>query len=318
MASSALFSLHTLHWLYRAGISPESALKRAAIFHDQLLIDSRQSYAEVIKLMSLQASEDDAISSSLADDKRFKEMFAPTSSVEPKIAQYREELNSEITAQIQTEDFKRIQLLEFATAHAQTGDEVTPAMKPNPERGNSMARFWAHVVGLYRELAYDFYLFDHLVSADKSIVGLGSPYHGEAITQKKGLPPGSDLQSTDLEIPDFASLSWDAIIDLRQDRFIVSFRDRFSRSFGTTPLKEFKEEIERSISRDFWRLIKDVEPSVRKAVISGILGNIPLGPIPINPVGIGYAIENVRNQSRMAQEFGWLFFVERARSKAKE
>lgn len=111
----------------------------------------------------------------------------------------------------------------------------------------------------------------------------------------------------------FESMPWDVIFELRTDKHIKSFRKKMIELMKHIGDGTSLSDIQRVLNDDVWSLIVEVEPKIHKTVVTGILGNVPLGPIPINPVSVGQTIADYRKQSKIRDNYGWLFFIQHAR-----
>ena len=120
----------------------------------------------------------------------------------------------------------------------------------------------------------------------------------------------SITESIDILIPEVSELSWDKVVELRNHRFVESFRKKISE------LIEHVESGDQDVTHDILdelvnKSIKEVfslfEPNIVKQIIKGIASNCPL-PIPVNPVSVASAAADVYKDYILKKKYGWLFF----------
>lgn len=118
---------------------------------------------------------------------------------------------------------------------------------------------------------------------------------------------------------DFGTLTWDEIIVLRKSGFVNDFREKI---FEWT--EEYKngvdnlaveQKIDKFINDAKFDFIEKRKPNFIRSLLTGILGNIPL-PIPINPISVLSAGEQIINDKKINKEFGWLMFIQKTRKTA--
>ena len=114
---------------------------------------------------------------------------------------------------------------------------------------------------------------------------------------------------------DFGNLSWNEIIELRQSNFVQDFR-RFVNEWFTMyktsdfDKLDFESRLEKFINDSKFSFIEENTPNLKRSILSGILGNLPL-PIPLNPVSIVETINSIENQYNMIDKYGWLMFIQK-------
>jgi hypothetical protein len=114
--------------------------------------------------------------------------------------------------------------------------------------------------------------------------------------------------------PDFSSLSWDEIIELRAEPTIRNFRQKLT-SLATGDFR-----YDRSTWQPLWKeyiqglevLATEVAPKPIKAGIMGILGNFPV-PFP-NPISLLASGLSFVEEADRARDYGWLYFVQTAKN----
>ncbi|UXP31469.1 hypothetical protein N6H18_14040 [Reichenbachiella agarivorans] len=118
---------------------------------------------------------------------------------------------------------------------------------------------------------------------------------------------------------DFGTLSWDEIITLRKSEFLKDFRSKVfewtQEFYQSQNTDEFQVKIDKYIDDAKFDFIEKRKPNMVKSILTGIAGNFPL-PIPVNPVGLISSINQIKEDKKAAKDFGWLFFIQKARKKA--
>ncbi len=118
-------------------------------------------------------------------------------------------------------------------------------------------------------------------------------------------------------IPDFGSLSWGEVFELRSDRFVKDFRTKLGETMrlaGTTDANN--AQLGTQIEGELWRLVEESQPprlGVRLGKIGLSLLHVPpfewISPLIHSALGLGELIED----SKRRKAFGWLFFLGNAR-----
>lgn len=139
-----------------------------------------------------------------------------------------------------------------------------------------------------------------------------SPLIGRALRKEvtSRAPCIHDVFSSDLIVPDFDKLSWSQVFELRADKHVKAFRKVIHNYLK--PDSKVDDAYALGVSRDLWKLVSDIEPSIQKSIISGVLSNVPF--LPINPVGIGLAAKDVSKTREIERRFGHLFFVQKLKA----
>jgi hypothetical protein len=122
----------------------------------------------------------------------------------------------------------------------------------------------------------------------------------------------------DSAFPDFSTFSWEEIIELRRDPNIAAYRTKMSTLFskGNEWRREqmnlstlYLEELEQFSQR--------AKPRPRVSSFIALLGQIPTGGFP-NPVSIVGELWNLKEESDLARDYNWLYFVQKARQSVKQ
>ncbi len=120
---------------------------------------------------------------------------------------------------------------------------------------------------------------------------------------------------------DFGTLSWNEIIELRKSGFINDFRENLftwiNEYKSTNDSNSFQKKLNRFIDDAKFDFIEKKKPNIIKTSLLGFIGNLP-AIIPVNPVGIINSINDVRDDIKMKEEYGWLFFIQKAYKMSRE
>jgi len=155
------------------------------------------------------------------------------------------------------------------------------------------------------DLAFNLMLADKIDDFNISL----PPVIGEAIKSVNKVNEELNLFTTDLLFPDFESLSWDQILELRQDKYIASFRKKVFSSIGQG--LHVDKTLHESLDKDLWYLAEQCKPNIGSRLIELVLSNIPLS-IPINPVSCFFGgkalIQDIKNKEK-----SWVFVIQSMR-----
>ena len=145
-------------------------------------------------------------------------------------------------------------------------------------------------------------------------VGLLAPAHREVLK----LAMAADRSSLDImqelavqTLFDFGSLTWDEILKLRKSPRISDFRYALSKMELLPP-----GEVQSAWRREVEELAETTRPSPVKTLLSGFMGNLPLGDA--NPFGAAQPLTDYFREDERSRKYSWLYFVMDARSKQRE
>lgn len=115
------------------------------------------------------------------------------------------------------------------------------------------------------------------------------------------------------DIPNFDQLSWGDVLELRGSKHRAGFLTKLP-EIATLPGDVLARELKDSL----WRIATEVrhEASVPKSILKGIVGNIPLGPIPVNPLSLWWSAKSSWDARNRNNQYAWLFFLSELREKA--
>lgn len=142
---------------------------------------------------------------------------------------------------------------------------------------------------------------------------IGEPYESK-ILQSAYIEPRNRLntniaETVDLVFPSVSELSWDEVLDLRNHRFIDSFRKTINDllvQLDCGDQNTVREVVDELVNKSIKEVFSLTSPSIKKQIIKGILSNIPLN-IP-NPVSIASSLSDIYKDGKLEKKYGWLFF----------
>ena len=108
-----------------------------------------------------------------------------------------------------------------------------------------------------------------------------------------------------LGLPDVGQLSWSDVFRLRRSRYWADFRDRMA----TVPDDDVSSAS--LLLDEMWEFIRRTQPSLTRTIATGVLGNLPVGPV--NPLGVMQVITEAEKAAALRQDFGWIYFLLHAR-----
>ncbi len=103
-------------------------------------------------------------------------------------------------------------------------------------------------------------------------------------------------------IPNFGSLSWRDIHDLRKEKQIINFRNVISKNNLNS-----EKELAEHIIDDLWDIARSANKNIASEVFMGIGTNIPL-PFP-NPIGIFDSVNGIRKSIKFKTDYSYLLFL---------
>jgi len=187
-------------------------------------------------------------------------------------------------------------------------------------KSSSISEKWEKQKYFIGNISYDYKLLTFLSKASPEFSGLYTELHEAAVlaTLKETMVSDRTVISQIEEINhfDFAELSWQEILELRESDFADDFRKIVSEWVAefssSSSLIECQARLDRFIDDAKFDFIERNKPNLKKTVMGGILGNAP-SPIVINPLGIASSIKRVHFESKLKKDFGWLLFINKAR-----
>lgn len=113
--------------------------------------------------------------------------------------------------------------------------------------------------------------------------------------------------------PNFGAFSWDEIIELRRDPNIAEFRNKMGALVSSgTRWGSTQTDLSALYLGELESFTQRAKPRPRLSSAVALLGQIPTTPFP-NPFSIVSELLNLKQQSDLARDFDWIYFVQRAR-----
>ena len=290
----------------RENISREAVLKRYALLYDNILFDRRgcpigrgdiaETLAEFISMLICEGEtlED---RKKLGKDKDFSKLFVDCWDVVDNA----EKFNSEVFSTIDEDIQKRIG--EFSHQEVRRVNGL-------PE--DSYKYDIDDVKEINGDLFIDIGVNKLLLEQGIELVPSYSPIVGRALKNEyehNGIECHS-LFNSDILVPDFDSLSWGEIIDLREDKYLKAFREVV---FGiATTSDDLDPALVSKVQGDLWELVADAKPNLARTFLSGILGNLP-SPTVLNPIGVASALKDANDARKLESKYGHVFFINNMR-----
>lgn len=150
-------------------------------------------------------------------------------------------------------------------------------------------------------------------------VRLNCPYHAHPVEASRfarlfgsTTPTPSDDRPLTFALPDLDELSWADIVDLRRSPYV----DQFRLFISTFYLKNSAEvEIKDAIVAALWEAAGFSKPSKSGSAIERVIGQVPI-PLPFvpNPYSVYRDLKDGIKEARLFKNYGWLWFIQEAKS----
>jgi hypothetical protein len=116
-------------------------------------------------------------------------------------------------------------------------------------------------------------------------------------------------------MPDFGSLTWGEIFDLRTDRFVNNFRAKIGETMRLTSTGDAKiATLEAQVEAALWQLAKESQPPR----VADRLGKIGLSLLQVPLYEWVDSLLELREDAKRRKTFGWLYFLANARDNSQE
>ncbi|WP_370620913.1 hypothetical protein NMD07_19555 [Citrobacter cronae] len=139
-----------------------------------------------------------------------------------------------------------------------------------------------------------------------------APVVASAVNSAQHTSNIENLFTTDLIIPSFEELTWDQILELREDKYIKAFRKKyFSIEMND---KNIDLELNFDLDSALWDLALQIKPNITKSSMEAVLSNLPL-PTVINPFGIYYGAREIIKNYKNKRNHSWIYFIQSAKNK---
>ena len=299
-------SIPSLFNFQREGISRNGLMKRYAILFDHIIFNRYgapignfgiESLAEVVSMLISTGGSSLKERRSLGENKRFKNLFVDCWDV-VRDAERFESMRFEVVP-----ESVRTRLGEFCFSEVRRVNDLP-------------ADSYAFDIDDVKELSGDIYADIGLnilaVAEGLDVVPNYSPLIGRALESEMNIAGGQchELFGGGLLVPDFDSFSWDEVLELREDKYVKSFRKAvYELMRRDVPLDA---TLQQRVQTDLWNLAADVRPNVRQSVLAAIGSNLP-SPIVVNPIGVGLALKDIRDSRERENRYGHVFFIQKMR-----
>jgi hypothetical protein len=303
---NVISSIPSLYNFHREGISGDGLIKRYAILFEHIIFNRHGApigdfgIKSLAELVSMLISKDESLlkRKALGANKRFQNLFVDCWDL--------------------VQDSERFESMKYEVIPEETKHRISEFCFSEVRRKNELpANSYDFDIDDVKELSGNLYAdigLNILAKAEgMDIVQNYSPIIGRALKNEIALANGQchELFSGGLLVPEFDCLSWDEILELREDSCVKYFRKAVYESMGIgVPLDD---ALQKRIQEDLWRLTADVRPNIPKSVLAGIASNIPL-PI-FNPVGLGLTLKEISDVRKRENQFGHVFFIQNIRQR---
>lgn len=133
-----------------------------------------------------------------------------------------------------------------------------------------------------------------------------APVVAQAVKSGLQVPEVDKLFTTGLLVPNFEELSWDQILELREDKNIKAFRQKF---FSVDNQEQpIDRVLSSSLESSLWDLAMQIKPSMGKSSFEAVVSNLPL-PTVLNPFGLYYGVKSVIQNYENKKSHSWIYFV---------
>jgi hypothetical protein len=291
--------------MFRAsfGESRTVLLKRAALLHDRILLPMPRGLAGIDRRTYLRLTGSQSVQDidPATSTRKYQNLFLDVSDVLKSPGTFDERLWS-----FETEDLWR-------SGGKAYHDHVSRLVKRR-----EIQHFGGHDEAMkfyLPALSMDVRAYGMLLDALPNAVALSTPHHASVLRRfggKPTKPSGSPVKSLlDVAAPDFGSLSWSQILELRSDPYLKDFRRKVAGLAANGPALD-KKALRNVVDSSLWNFVAENEPRVTRTILSAVVGNLPV-PSPVNPVGLATSALEVVSEIRKKRSFGWLVFITRLR-----
>ena len=108
-------------------------------------------------------------------------------------------------------------------------------------------------------------------------------------------------------MPNFEELSWDQILELREDKYIKEFRQKIFSCNGQCG--SIDEIIASDLNHSLWQLAEQCKPNMKKTIIEVVLSNLP-SPTFLNPFGLYFGAKSIQSTNQNKDNHSWIYFVQ--------
>ncbi len=140
-----------------------------------------------------------------------------------------------------------------------------------------------------------------------------APVIGEVLRTSLETMDVNTLFSTELIIPNFEEMTWDEILELREDKYIKQFRNKVY-SYGTNTAN-LDEVLNKDLDSALWDIANQCKPNLGKSIFEAVVSNLP-SPTIVNPFGLYYSARDISNTHKSNEENSWVYFIQNIKSRS--
>ena len=278
-------------------------MKRYAILFDQIIFNRHGapigdgligSLSEFVSMLIL-PGDDYQERLSLGRNRRFKNLF--------------------VDCWDMVHDVNRFESMRFQIVPAEAQARLSDFCFSEVRRANNLpSESYEFDIDNVNELSGDLYADIGLnllaVAEGWDVVPSYSPIIGRAIANETQFSGGQchELFNGGFLIPDFDEFTWDEILELRDDKYVKVFRNVVYELMGNGV--SLDSSLQQRVQADLWRLAADARPNVRQSVLAAIGSNLP-SPLVVNPIGVGLALKDIRDNRERENKYGHVFFIQK-------
>jgi len=303
---NVISSIPSLFNFQREGISSNALMKRYAILFDKIIFNRHGApigdglIGSLPDFVSMHLSSGENLQErlSLGRNKRFQNLFVDC---------------WDMVGNVEKFESMRFQIMS-AEARARLGEFCFSEVRRD---NNLPSESYAFDIDDVNELSSDLYADIGLnllaVSEGLDVVPSYSPIIGRALTNETQFSGGQchELFNGGLLIPDFDTFTWDEILELRDDKYVKAFRNAVYELMGSSNFLD--SSLQQRVQTDLWSLANDARPNVRQSVLAAIGSNLP-SPLIVNPISVGLALKDIRDNRERDNKYGHVFFIQKMRS----
>lgn len=291
----------------RSNISIPAIYKRYALMYDQIIfnrhgcpIGEDDFFSTLPDYVSSLASDEDEFNNKLAlgKNKKFRSLFVDMWDIVDDPEKTHNEARDCVS------DFDQSEVSKFSWGRNLIDEEMGIHNHHKEYKA-------AAIVGgdISSDLGFNFLLKEKLESFEINF----PPVVSEVLKSSHETPDINNLFTTDLVIPNFEELSWDQILELREDKYIKEFRKKIFSYNGENG--SIDEILANDLNKSLWQLAEQCKPNMRKTILEVVLSNLPL-PTILNPFGLYYGRKAIKNSNENKNTHSWLYFVQSIKNKS--
>ncbi|MBC8232270.1 hypothetical protein H8E77_22215 [bacterium] len=109
-----------------------------------------------------------------------------------------------------------------------------------------------------------------------------------------------------LEVPSFEGVPIGELLKIKRKDRLLSLTQFLRKALEESkPGMRTLDYVRDLIHEMLWDIFDRLKPT-KKSVTLGMLGNVPLGPIPLNPIGLFTAVDDIKTFMQIDAKFDWL------------